>query len=329
MVEFDGLGRTVALAKFREFVDTVRVNVGTGGGWGPTDQVLDDQVTHDQRGLVGLARHPQGAVAVWTRRSTSTNYNDDVLASRLTGTWDTPKVFDAPNRYTTPSVATNAAGEILVASGLNHGAGNGFDDIHAAIAPSLTGTWGDMARISPEGTSANIYRDPHAAGGGSAFYVGWGVHGTGNSRTEIVSTKAPGTCGRDADADAHAHRPTPAPTAFPLPVPSATPTATPAPPVTQEAPAPKAADFTTLPAATKCVKGRKLTLRFKRPPKGYTVKTVTVKVNKKKLATLKGAKLRKPYYLRKLPRGTFTVTVSITLTKGKGLTERRRYTSCT
>ena len=43
MVEFDGLGRTVALAEFREFVDTVRVNVGTGGGWGPKDQVLDDR----------------------------------------------------------------------------------------------------------------------------------------------------------------------------------------------------------------------------------------------------------------------------------------------
>ena len=74
--------------------------------------------------------------------------------------------------------------------------------------------------------------------------------------------------------------------------------------------------------------GRKLTLRFKRPPKGYTVKTVTVKVNTKKVATLKGAKLKRPFYLRKLPRGTFTVTVSITLKKGKGLTERRRYTAC-
>ena len=160
MVEFDGLGRTVALAEFREFVDTVRVNVGTGGGWGPKDQVLDYEVTHDLRNLVGLARHPQGAVAVWTRRSTSSNFNDDVVVSRLSGTWDTPKVFDAPNRYTTPSVATNATGEILVAAGLNHGAPTGgVDDIHAAVAPSLTGAWGAMTRISPEGTSANLYRD--------------------------------------------------------------------------------------------------------------------------------------------------------------------------
>ena len=46
MVEFDGQGRTVALAEFREFTDTVRVNVGTGGGWGATDQVLDDDGTN-------------------------------------------------------------------------------------------------------------------------------------------------------------------------------------------------------------------------------------------------------------------------------------------
>jgi hypothetical protein len=76
------------------------------------------------------------------------------------------------------------------------------------------------------------------------------------------------------------------------------------------------------------VSGRKLTVRFKKPPKGYVVKAVTVKVNAKKVATIKGAKLKKPLYLRKLPTGTYTVTVTISLTKGKGLTERRRYTAC-
>jgi hypothetical protein len=83
-----------------------------------------------------------------------------------------------------------------------------------------------------------------------------------------------------------------------------------------------------MPAASKCVRNRKLTVRFKKPPKGYSVKTITVRVNNRKVATIKGAKLKKPLYLRKLPKGTFTVTVSITLKKGKGLTERRRYTAC-
>ena len=58
------------------------------------------------------------------------------------------------------------------------------------------------------------------------------------------------------------------------------------------------------------------------------VQTVTVKVNGKRKATIKGKQLKKPVYLRKLPTGTFTVEIAIKLKKGKGLTERRRYTAC-
>ena len=76
------------------------------------------------------------------------------------------------------------------------------------------------------------------------------------------------------------------------------------------------------------MRGRKLTVRLKRPPKGYTVKTATVKVNGKRVATMSGKRLKRPLYLRKLPKGTFTVQVTIKLTKGKGLTEKRRYTAC-
>ena len=125
---------------------------------------------------------------------------------------------------------------------------------------------------------------------------------------------------RDRDARAG---PAPAPAGDPDRHPDA---AQPSPPTPAGPPA--IADFTTLPAASSCVRGRKLTIKFKKPPKGYVVKTVTVKVNAKKVATLKGKQLKKPLYLRKLPKGTFTVTVTITLTKGKGLTDRRRYTSC-
>ena len=133
---------------------------------------------------------------------------------------------------------------------------------------------------------------------------------------------------RDRHRDGHRDRDRDAPPAARLPAPP-TPTRTRPIPRPATRPRPTAiADFTTLPAASKCVRDRKLTVRFKRPPKGYTVKTVTVKVNAKRVATLKGKQLKKPLYLRKLPNGTFTVTVSIKLTKGKGLTERRRYTAC-
>jgi hypothetical protein len=63
-------------------------------------------------------------------------------------------------------------------------------------------------------------------------------------------------------------------------------------------------------------------------PKGYVVKTITVKVDAKKVATLKTEQPRKPLHLRKLPTGTFTITVTIKLTKGRGLTGGRRYTTC-
>ena len=313
----------------------MRVNVGTGGGWGPTDQVLDDEVTHDQRGLVGLARHPQGAVAVWTRRSTSTNYNDDILVSRLTGTWDTPKVFDAPNRYTTPSVATNATGRSSSPPGSTTARdrrGRRHPRRGRAIAHRRVGRHDAGSR--PKGTNANIYRDAHAGGGGSAFYVGWGVHGTGNSRTEIVSTKPPGRARtrRRRRRPPPTPSPTPAPTAIPLPVPPATPTPTPilARRRTPQPPAPKAADFTTLPAASKCVKRPQAHAPLQAPAQGLHGQDRHREGQHEEA----GARSRGPsssgrYYLRKLPRGTFTVTVSITLTKGKGLTERRRYTSCT
>ena len=161
----------------------------------------------------------------------------------------------------------------------------------------------------PQASVANQYRDAFAVAGGSAFSVGWGVHGTGNQRTEVISTKAAGAaCG-----------PAPTPTATasasaspdPLPLPSPAPTATPAPsPPAAPAPPSAIADFTTLPAASKCVRGRKLTVRFKSRRRATSVKTVTVKVNAKKVATVKGKKLKQPLYLRKLPKGTFTVTVT-------------------
>ena len=71
-----------------------------------------------------------------------------------------------------------------------------------------------------------------------------------------------------------------------------------------------------------------LTVRFNHPPPGYAARSVTVKVNAKRVATLKGKALQQPLYLRKLPKRAFTVTVTVTLTTGKGLTERRRYTPC-
>ena len=100
MVEFDGLGRAVAAANFREFDDTVRVNVRSVGRRrvGRDGPGLDDD---------GDRRHRRCAVS-WTRwcgtrRAPSRpgrgsrrrrNSNYEVVVSRLSGAgWDTPKAF--------------------------------------------------------------------------------------------------------------------------------------------------------------------------------------------------------------------------------------------
>jgi hypothetical protein len=333
MAEFDGTGRAVALARFREFNDAIRVNVrgaGAAGTWGATDQVFDDDgdqslpnppPSFDLRNLEALVRHPQGALAVWTRQPTQTNFNRDIVVSRLTGaSWDAPKAFDLADPLYSASAATDAAGELLLTATRDTSTGQ---DIYASIAPSLSAAWPDMTRISPP-AGGKLYRTPVAGGGGTAFYLAWSVHGAGDG-TEIISTKATGGCG------------TPTPTATPIATadpspqplpPQPTPSATPDPAIQSNASPSAIADFTSLPAASRCVRNRKLTVRFKKPPKGYSVKTMTVRVNGKKVATIKGAKLKKPLYLRKLPKGSFTVTVSIKLKKGKGLTERRRYRAC-
>jgi hypothetical protein len=329
LVEFDGLGRAVALASFREFVDTVRVNVrSVAGAWGPTDQVREADTTHDLRGVHALVRHPQGVVAAWIRQPTATNTSSDLMVSRLSAAgWETPHAF-AVKRVYDAAVATTTAGAILVTSSVVTGTATSFSDVRAAVVPSISASWpADLTRVSPEANAQAEYRgEATAAGAGTAFYLGWGVHGGGNQRSEVIATRPGAACGTAT--------PTPTATAGSSPDPQPLPPSgggdpAPDPQPQQTSVSPSAiTDFTTLPAASKCVRNRKLTVRFKKPPKGYSVKTITVRVNGTKVATIKGAKLKKPLYLRRLPKRSFTVTVSIKLKNGKGLTERRKYTAC-
>ena len=157
-----------------------------------------------------------------------------------------------------------------------------------------------MTLVSPPASTANQYRDAIAGGGGSAFYLGLGrarrqqrahgghldeagrggLRGTPPTPPTPTATATPTTATatrrRRADRDAP-NRSTPAADAG-RDAGAAARTRAPS----------AIADFTTLPAASQCVRNRKLTVRMKRPPKGYTVKTVTVKVNAKRVATLKG-----------------------------------------
>jgi hypothetical protein len=261
----------------------------------------------------------------------------EVVVGRLgAGGWDL-KVFKLPGALSSPRVAVNDAGEILLAADYFHG---NVDDIYAAIAPSLSAPWPALGLVSPVGGAAQQYRDPFVAAGGSAFAIGWGVHGGSNQRTEVISTKPAGAaCGgtgtptptptASATATATATptataTATPSATPDPLPLPAPSPTAVPA-----TVPAPAATAFVALPSASKCVRrGGKLTVRFPKPPAGQEVQAVTVKLNAKRLATLKGKTLQKPFYVRKLPKRSFSITVSVSLRSGQVVTGRRRYTVC-
>ena len=185
-VEFDGLGRAVAIATFREFVDTVRVNVrSVAGSWGSTDQVLEAATTHDLRGVHALARHKDGAVAAWIRQPTSSNSNAEVMVSRLSAAgWDTPHAF-AVKRVGHVAAATNSAGEILVSGTVATGTTTTFSDVRAAVVPSLTAAWpADLTRVSPEPNAQAEYRGRarSRAQGARSTWAGVSIEGTTSDR---------------------------------------------------------------------------------------------------------------------------------------------------
>jgi spore coat-associated protein N len=122
--------------------------------------------------------------------------------------------------------------------------------------------------------------------------------------------------------------PTPATPAPTTPTPATPAPTTPAP--TTPPPTPTApvalADAIGLPATTSCVKGGKLTLRLKAPA-GTKVVAVTVKVNGKTKARLKGAKASKAVSLRKL-KGTTKLAVSIKASDKRTYSAARSYKAC-
>jgi hypothetical protein len=120
-----------------------------------------------------------------------------------------------------------------------------------------------------------------------------------------------------------------APTPTPAP-PVATPTPTPAPVTPAPTPTPTLpvalADALGMPAATSCVKGGKLKLRLKAPA-GAKVVAVTVKVNGKTKARLKGAKAARPVTLRGLQRKV-KLAISVKAGDKRTYSAARTYKSC-
>lgn len=63
-------------------------------------------------------------------------------------------------------------------------------------------------------------------------------------------------------------------------------------------------------------------------PRGTRIKKATVKVNRKLVATRKGARVTAPVDLRGLPRGRFTVEITVVTTAGLTVKGKRSYRTC-
>jgi hypothetical protein len=116
-----------------------------------------------------------------------------------------------------------------------------------------------------------------------------------------------------------------APVADPPPAAPAGPTSTPITPVVKK-PAPlKAASVIGLPAAKQCVSRRRITLHL-HPPTGIKIKALTVKVAKRTThPKLHGTA---PVVLSGLPKGRYTVTVTVKLADGRTVKLTRTYKTC-
>ena len=82
------------------------------------------------------------------------------------------------------------------------------------------------------------------------------------------------------------------------------------------------------PSNKKCVSRRNFRIRL-RQPKGARLVGATVKVNGNTVATRRGARVTAPVDLRGLPKGRFTVSITILLDNGKIVRGKRRYFTCT
>jgi hypothetical protein len=307
-VEFTGTGTAVMLFRvnpggFHTVWGAVR-----GAGW--STHILDnDNVSMARPKLV---RHPNGVIAMWTHSQNITNV--DVGVARFGGAWETKKVYDDATYFVDFDAAANSAGEILFAAQLDHGTGANLEDIYGAVLPSLSAPWPDLALLSPASNGTTLLqREPHAAAGGTDFFLGWSIHG-GPSSSKAIATNAVPACA--AAPPSPTPTPTPAPQPQPLPQPQPKPT-------TSNAPA--LADFIQIPKRKGCATSIKLKLKG---PRDFPVKKIVVKLNGKRRATLTGSRLTKPLTLRRLPKRAFTVSFEIALKNGKTVKGKQRFPAC-
>ena len=136
---------------------------------------------------------------------------------------------------------------------------------------------------------------------------------------------APPRAAAPGDGVCTSSSPPPATTTTTTPPPTTPPTTTTTPPP------PKlpglAAAVTGLPSSKRCVSRRSFKIRLRNPAQ-TTIARASVKVNGKQVATRSGARVTAPVNLKGLPKGRYTVKITVTLTDGRTITGTRRYRTC-
>ena len=82
-----------------------------------------------------------------------------------------------------------------------------------------------------------------------------------------------------------------------------------------------------LPSAKSCLSKRSFRIRLKLP-KGVTPASATVLVNRKRVTTAKGERLTAGVNLKGLPKGTYTVSITLKTADGRSVKATRRYKTC-
>lgn len=88
------------------------------------------------------------------------------------------------------------------------------------------------------------------------------------------------------------------------------------------------AGILSLPSNKKCVSRRNFRIRIKKPKNGTTIVSAIVTVNGKRVKTLRGKRVTAPVDLRGLPKGTFTVKITVLLSNAKVIRGTRKYRTC-
>jgi hypothetical protein len=105
------------------------------------------------------------------------------------------------------------------------------------------------------------------------------------------------------------------------------PTTEPETPAQPQPPAPAPAGAVQGVQQRSCVSRRSFRIRI-RVPKGKKAISATVRVNGKKVRVVRGKRLRAAVRLRGLPKGRFSVRITVRLANGKRITGVRRYHTC-